>query len=75
MTGLVDHLRHVSIKLAPGGAERFRRLQSAEGQVEHWLKSADSTLVQVKKQLADKSDSLMGMKVFSYGNEGKGARK
>ncbi|KAK1352806.1 hypothetical protein POM88_052644 [Heracleum sosnowskyi] len=38
------------------------RPDMTEGQVEHRLKSADSTLVQVKKQLADKSDSLMGMK-------------
>lgn len=47
-TGLLDHLlKHMAGKLAPGGAERFRRRHNAEGAMEYWLESAD--LVDVRK--------------------------
>ncbi|XP_074379495.1 protein DYAD-like isoform X2 [Apium graveolens] len=48
-TGLLDHLlKHVAGKLAPGGAERFRRRHNADGQMEYWLESAD--LVKIRKE-------------------------
>ncbi|KAK7256971.1 hypothetical protein RIF29_30614 [Crotalaria pallida] len=41
-TGLLDHLlKHMAGKVAPGGAERFRRRHNAEGAMEYWLESAD----------------------------------
>uniref|UniRef100_A0A7N0RDM0 PTC1-like winged helix-turn-helix domain-containing protein n=1 Tax=Kalanchoe fedtschenkoi TaxID=63787 RepID=A0A7N0RDM0_KALFE len=47
-TGLLDHLlKHMSGKVAPGGAERFRRRHNAEGAMEYWLESAD--LVEIRK--------------------------
>lgn len=48
-TGLLDHLlKHMAGKLAPGGAERFRRRHNAEGAMEYWLESAD--LVDIRKK-------------------------
>ncbi|XP_028201918.1 protein DYAD-like [Glycine soja] len=48
-TGLLDHLlKHMAGKLAPGGAERFRRRHNAEGAMEYWLESAD--LVDIRKE-------------------------
>ncbi|KAL3755923.1 hypothetical protein ACJRO7_002900 [Eucalyptus globulus] len=47
-TGLLDHLlKHMAGKLAPGGAERFRRRHNADGAMEYWLESAN--LVEVRK--------------------------
>lgn len=48
-TGLLDHLlKHLSGKLAPGGAERFRRRHNADGRMEYWLESAE--YVNVRKE-------------------------
>ncbi|BAT89717.1 hypothetical protein LR48_Vigan08g062800 [Vigna angularis] len=48
-TGLLDHLlKHMAGKVAPGGAERFRRRHNAEGAMEYWLESAD--LVEMRKE-------------------------
>lgn len=48
-TGLLDHLlKHMAGKVAPGGAERFRRRHNAEGAMEYWLESAD--LVDIRKE-------------------------
>lgn len=48
-TGLLDHLlKHMAGKVAPGGAERFRRRHNAEGAMEYWLESAD--LVNIRKE-------------------------
>uniref|UniRef100_A0A803LK65 PTC1-like winged helix-turn-helix domain-containing protein n=2 Tax=Chenopodium quinoa TaxID=63459 RepID=A0A803LK65_CHEQI len=47
-TGLLDHLlKHMAGKLAPGGAERFRRRHNPEGAMEYWLESAD--LIEARK--------------------------
>nr|KYP56530.1 Protein DYAD [Cajanus cajan] len=47
-TGLLDHLlKHMAGKVAPGGAERFRRRHNAEGAMEYWLESAD--LVDIRR--------------------------
>ncbi|XP_022158983.1 protein DYAD-like isoform X2 [Momordica charantia] len=41
-TGLLDHLlKHIDGKVAPGGAERFRRWYNANGTMEYWLENAD----------------------------------
>uniref|UniRef100_A0A803LV59 PTC1-like winged helix-turn-helix domain-containing protein n=2 Tax=Chenopodium quinoa TaxID=63459 RepID=A0A803LV59_CHEQI len=49
-TGLLDHLlKHMAGKLAPGGAERFRRRHNPEGAMEYWLESAD--LIEARKQV------------------------
>nr|XP_011466774.1 PREDICTED: protein DYAD-like [Fragaria vesca subsp. vesca] len=48
-TGLLDHLlKHMAGKVAPGGAERFRRRHNADGAMEYWLESAD--LVEIRKE-------------------------
>ncbi|XP_027356801.1 protein DYAD [Abrus precatorius] len=48
-TGLLDHLlKHMAGKVAPGGAERFRRRHNAEGAMEYWLESAD--LVDIRRE-------------------------
>ncbi|KAM2933799.1 hypothetical protein FF1_041699 [Malus domestica] len=48
-TGLLDHLlKHMAGKVAPGGAERFRRRHNADGAMEYWLESAD--LVHIRKE-------------------------
>ncbi|KAJ4839480.1 hypothetical protein Tsubulata_030717 [Turnera subulata] len=48
-TGLLDHLlKHIDGKVAPGGAERFRRCYNTEGIMEYWLESAD--LVMIKRE-------------------------
>lgn len=48
-TGLLDHLlKHMAGKVAPGGAERFRRRHNAEGVLEYWLESAD--LVDIRRE-------------------------
>lgn len=48
-TGLLDHLlKHMAGKLAPGGADRFRRRHNADGAMEYWLESAD--LVNIRKE-------------------------
>jgi hypothetical protein len=48
-TGLLDHLlKHMAGKVAPGGAERFRRRHSSEGAMEYWLECAD--LVNIRKE-------------------------
>lgn len=48
-TGLLDHLlKHIDGKIAPGGAERFRRCYNTEGVMEYWLESAD--LVKIKRE-------------------------
>ncbi|CAJ1978365.1 unnamed protein product [Sphenostylis stenocarpa] len=48
-TGLLDHLlKHMAGKVAPGGAERFRRRHNAEGAMEYWLENAD--LVEMRKE-------------------------
>ncbi|KAG5558336.1 hypothetical protein RHGRI_008308 [Rhododendron griersonianum] len=48
-TGLLDHLlKHMAGKVAPGGAERFRRRHNAEGVMEYWLESAD--LVDIRRE-------------------------
>ncbi|KAL2342849.1 hypothetical protein Fmac_004134 [Flemingia macrophylla] len=40
-TGLLDHLlKHIDGKVAPGGAERFRRWFNPNGIMEYWLESA-----------------------------------
>ncbi|XP_019453522.1 PREDICTED: protein DYAD [Lupinus angustifolius] len=49
-TGLLDHLlKHMAGKVAPGGAERFRRRHNAEGAMEYWLESAD--LADIRKEV------------------------
>ncbi|XP_031400759.1 protein AMEIOTIC 1 homolog isoform X2 [Punica granatum] len=41
-TGLLDHLlKHIDGKVAPGGAERFRRWHNTDGIMEYWLESAE----------------------------------
>lgn len=41
-TGLLDHLlKHIDGKVAPGGAERFRRWHNTDGVMEYWLESAE----------------------------------
>ncbi|KAF7834089.1 protein DYAD [Senna tora] len=41
-TGLLDHLlKHIDGKVAPGGAERFRRWFNTKGTMEYWLESAN----------------------------------
>ncbi|GMI67152.1 hypothetical protein like AT5G23610 [Hibiscus trionum] len=41
-TGLLDHLlKHIDGKVAPGGADRFRRCYNTSGVMEYWLESAD----------------------------------
>lgn len=41
-TGLLDHLlKHIDGKVAPGGAERFRRWHNTNGVMEYWLETAD----------------------------------
>ncbi|XP_031281880.1 protein DYAD-like isoform X1 [Pistacia vera] len=48
-TGLLDHLlKHIDGKVAPGGAERFRRCYNTEGVMEYWLENAD--LVKIKQE-------------------------
>ncbi|KAK7405797.1 hypothetical protein VNO78_07406 [Psophocarpus tetragonolobus] len=48
-TGLLDHLlKHMAGKVAPGGAERFRRRHNTEGAMEYWLESAD--LVDIRRE-------------------------
>jgi hypothetical protein len=48
-TGLLDHLlKHMAGKVAPGGAERFRRRHNSEGAMEYWLECAD--LVNIRKE-------------------------
>ncbi|XP_020413041.1 protein DYAD [Prunus persica] len=48
-TGLLDHLlKHMAGKVAPGGAERFRRRHNADGAMEYWLESAD--LFDIRKE-------------------------
>ncbi|KAE8022374.1 hypothetical protein FH972_008177 [Carpinus fangiana] len=48
-TGLLDHLlKHMAGKVAPGGAQRFRRRHNPEGAMEYWLESAD--LVNIRKE-------------------------
>ncbi|XP_021889876.1 protein DYAD isoform X1 [Carica papaya] len=48
-TGLLDHLlKHIDGKVAPGGAERFRRCYNTNGVMEYWLESAD--LVNIKRE-------------------------
>lgn len=48
-TGLLDHLlKHMAGKVAPGGADRFRRRHNADGAMEYWLESAD--LVEIRKE-------------------------
>ncbi|XP_052181292.1 protein DYAD-like [Diospyros lotus] len=48
-TGLLDHLlKHMAGKVAPGGAERFRRRHNAEGAMEYWLEGAD--LVDIRRE-------------------------
>lgn len=48
-TGLLDHLlKHIDGKVAPGGAERFRRWFNANGIMEYWLENAD--LVNIRQE-------------------------
>lgn len=48
-TGLLDHLlKHIDGKVAPGGAERFRRWFSRNGIMEYWLENAD--LANIRQQ-------------------------
>ncbi|KAL0542422.1 hypothetical protein IC582_022529 [Cucumis melo] len=48
-TGLLDHLlKHMAGKVAPGGADRFRRRHNADGAMEYWLESAD--LVNIRRE-------------------------
>ncbi|XP_044470409.1 protein DYAD-like isoform X2 [Mangifera indica] len=48
-TGLLDHLlKHIDGKVAPGGAERFRRCYNTEGVMEYWLENAN--LVKIKQE-------------------------
>ncbi|XP_024182740.1 protein DYAD isoform X2 [Rosa chinensis] len=48
-TGLIDHLlKHMAGKVAPGGADRFRRRHNADGALVYWLESAD--LMSVRKE-------------------------
>uniref|UniRef100_A0A0E0FE50 PTC1-like winged helix-turn-helix domain-containing protein n=1 Tax=Oryza meridionalis TaxID=40149 RepID=A0A0E0FE50_9ORYZ len=53
-TGLLDHLlRHIADKVAPGGAERFRRRHNAGGGLEYWLEPAELAAVRRKAGVAD----------------------
>ncbi|XP_061369441.1 protein DYAD [Gastrolobium bilobum] len=53
-TGLLDHLlKHMSGKVAPGGAERFRRRHNAEGAMEYWLESADLADIRREAEVQD----------------------
>ena len=48
-TGLLDHLlKHMAGKVAPGGADRFRRRHNADGAMEYWLESAE--LVGIRRE-------------------------
>lgn len=48
-TGLLDHLlKQIDGKVAPGGAERFRRWFNAKGIMEYWLENAD--LVNIRQE-------------------------
>ncbi|XP_050386172.1 protein DYAD-like [Argentina anserina] len=48
-TGLLDHLlKHMAGRVAPGGAERFRRRHNSDGAMEYWLENAD--LVKIRKE-------------------------
>lgn len=49
-TGLLDHLlKHIDGKIAPGGAERFRRWFNANGIMEYWLENAD--LINIRQEV------------------------
>uniref|UniRef100_A0A0E0MPR3 PTC1-like winged helix-turn-helix domain-containing protein n=1 Tax=Oryza punctata TaxID=4537 RepID=A0A0E0MPR3_ORYPU len=53
-TGLLDHLlRHIADKVAPGGAERFRRRHNGDGALEYWLEPAELVAVRRKAGVAD----------------------
>ncbi|CBI27693.3 unnamed protein product, partial [Vitis vinifera] len=48
-TGLLDHLlKHIDGKVAPGGAERFRRWHNTNGVMEYWLEGAD--MVDIRRE-------------------------
>lgn len=48
-TGLLDHLlKHMAGKVAPGGADRFRRRHNSDGAMEYWIENAD--LVNIRRQ-------------------------
>ncbi|XP_057970202.1 protein AMEIOTIC 1 homolog isoform X2 [Malania oleifera] len=53
-TGLLDHLlKHMDGKVAPGGAERFRRCYNPNGVMEYWLESADLVNIRLEAGVQD----------------------
>ncbi|XP_027342754.1 protein DYAD-like isoform X2 [Abrus precatorius] len=53
-TGLLDHLlKHIDGKVAPGGAERFRRWFNTNGIMEYWLECANLDKVRQEAGVQD----------------------
>ncbi|XP_059669338.1 protein DYAD-like [Cornus florida] len=53
-TGLLDHLlKHIAGKVAPGGADRFRRRHNPEGTMEYWLESAELSNIRKEAGVED----------------------